>query len=152
MDEKPTKEMNELLAQTSPDELDAYFRQNEKYMAGGERAFYHYMKDLLRRNRILLKDLYSFAGVSESYGGKILTMEKPTKNRDLIIRFCVVGRFIWDETNRALKLYGFSEFYAKKPRDACLIVALNHRIRDLGEIDDLLIRRGFDKLSPDEPV
>ena len=42
---------------------------------------------------------------STSYGSKIVTMEKHTKDRDLIIRLCLAGHFNWDETNRALKLY-----------------------------------------------
>lgn len=83
---------------------------------------------LLHEKNIKLKDVYSFAGVTESYGSKIVTMEKHTKDRDLIIRLCLAGHFNWDETNRALKLYGLSELYAKDPRDACIIVAVNNRM------------------------
>jgi hypothetical protein len=77
-------------------------------------------------------------------------MEKHTKDRDLIIRLCLAGHFNWDETNRALKLYGLSELYAKDPRDACIIVAVNNRIFDLYEIDEVLIRQGFKKLTTEE--
>ena len=74
-------------------------------------------------------------------------MERHTTNRDLIIRFCLAGRFSLMETNRALKLYGMSELYAKDPRDACIIVALNNRMFDLGEIDSLLTKNKLEKLS-----
>ena len=54
------------------------------------------------------------------------------------------------ETNRALKLYGLSELYAKDKRDACIIVAINNRIFDLSEIDDILVKQGFVKITADE--
>ena len=77
-------------------------------------------------------------------------MEKHTKNRDLIIRFCLAGHFLLDEVNRALKLYGMSPLYAKDKRDACLIVAINNRIYELFEIDDLLLKHGLIRLSKEE--
>ena len=76
-------------------------------------------------------------------------MEKHTKDRDLIIRLCLAGHFNWDETNRALKLYGMSELYAKDPRDACIIVAINNRIFDQYEVDDLLEKQGMKKITTD---
>ncbi len=133
-----------------PDQLDSYFKDNSKYLADDKKAFYYYMKDVLDEKNIKLKDVYSFAGVTESYGSKIVTMEKHTKDRDLIIRLCLAGHFNWDETNRALKLYGLSELYAKDPRDACIIVAVNNRIFDMYEIDEMLISQGLRKLTTEE--
>lgn len=150
MQNKPTDELNEILKSTHPEQLDAYLKDNKRYMADEKKAFYYYMKDVLDEKGIKLKDLYSFAGVTESYGSKILTMEKHTKDRDLIIRFCIAGHFTWEETSRALKLYGMSELYAKDPRDACIIVALNNRIFDFSEIDDMLTQRGLKKITADE--
>ncbi len=147
MREKLTDELNNILQNTHPDQLDSYLKENRHYMADEKKGFYYYMKDVLSDKRIKLKDVYSFAGVDESYGSKILTMEKHTTNRDLIITFCVAGHFTLQETNRALKLYGMSELYAKEPRDACLIVAINNRIYRLFDIDDLLTENGFKILS-----
>ncbi len=147
MQRKQTDELNDLLEDLKPDQLDTYFKNNEKYMADGKKSFYYYMKDVFDEKNIKLKDVYSFAGVSESYGSKILTMEKHTRDRDLIIRFCIAGHFNWDETNRALKLYGLNELYAKDPRDAVLIVALNNRIYNLFDIDEMLLEYGLKKLT-----
>ncbi len=130
-----------------PDQLDSYLKDNSKYMADDKKAFYYYFKDVLDEKNIKLKDVYSFAGVTESYGSKIITMEKHSKNRDLIIRLCLAGHFNLVETNRALKLYGMSELYAKEPRDACMIVAINNRIFDMYEIDEMLLAQGLQKLS-----
>ena len=147
MQKIPTGELNKMLENTTPNKLDEYFRKNNKYMAEDGKAYYYYMKDVLNEKNIRLKDVYISAGVSESYGSKIISMEKHTKNRDLIIRFCIAGHFNWDETNRALKLYGLNELYAKDVRDACIIVAINNRIFDISQIDDILDEHGLKPLS-----
>lgn len=150
MQEKVTDELDKILESVRPEQINIYYKNNRQYMAEGKKAFYYYMKDVLESKNILLKDVYSFAGVTESYGSKILTMEKHTKNRDLIIRFCMAGHFLLDETNRALKLYGMSPLYAKDKRDACLIVAINNRNYDLFGIDNLLEEHGLLQLSAEE--
>ncbi len=149
MQNKPTDELNMLLENMKPDQLDAYFKENRNYMAD-EKAFYYYMRAVLDEKNIKLKDVYSFAGVTESYGSKILRMEKHTKNRDMIIRLCIAGHFNADEINRALKFYDMRSLYAKEPRDACIIVAVNNRIFDFAEIDEMLEKQGLKKLSTDE--
>ena len=150
MKKKPTHELDNLLEDLTPGRLDQFFRENRDYMADGKKAFYYYMKDVLYEKNIKLKDVYSFAGVSESYGDKIMRMESHTRNRDLIIRFCIAGRFTWNETNTALKLYGMNELYAKDPRDVCIIIAIKNRIYSLAEIDEILTARGLRRITPEE--
>lgn len=148
--QKPTDELNDILENTKPGELGAFLKENEKYLADEKKAFYYYFKDVLDEKSIKLSEVYLAADVSESYGSKIIRMEKHTKNRDMIIRLCLAGHFSWNETDRALKLYGMSNLYAKDPRDACLIVAINNRIFDPEKIDKLLVEEGLKKLSKDE--
>ena len=150
MQKKPTDELNSLLENMKPDELKGYFKDNSRYMADPKRGFYYYFTDVLDEKRIRLKDVYTAAGYSESYGGQLVRMEKHAKNRDQIIRLCLAGHFSLLETNRALKLYGMSELYAKEPRDACLIVAINNRMFDPYMVDDLLTENGFDKITKDK--
>jgi len=150
MQKKPTDELNAMLKEARPKDIDGYLKDNRDYLALGEKAFYYYMKDTIEEKNMRLKEVYSFAGLSDSYGGQLLRMEKPTKNRDHILRLCIAGHFSWDETNRALKLYKMSELYAKDSRDACIIVAINNRIFDLGQIDEMLEKQGLPKLSTDE--
>lgn len=150
MQEKPTNELDEMLGGMKPEELSGFYKDNNKYLADEKKAFYYYFKDVIETKNIFLKDIYSFAGISESWGGKIITMERHTINRDLIIRLCIAGHFSLEEMNRALKLYGMTSLYAKDKRDACLIVAVNNRIYDLSDIDELLQKQGFEKLSVDE--
>lgn len=144
---KKTNELDTILSQMKADELDEYYKDNSKELLDSKKAFYYYMKDVIELKNIFLKDIYSYAGVTESWGSKIITMEKHTKNRDLIIRLCIAGHFTLDEINRALKLYGMSPLYSRNKRDVCLIVAINNRKYNLLEIDDILEGQGFLKLS-----
>lgn len=147
MQVKSTDELDKILGNIKPKDLDEYYTGNSKYLADEKKEFYYYFKDVIEAKNIFLKDVYSFAGVSESWGSKIVTMERHTRNRDLIIRLCLAGRFNLDEINRALKLYGMTPLYSKNRRDAVIIVAINNRIYNLAEIDDLMINKGFDILS-----
>lgn len=147
MQEKRTDEVDKILEQMKPGQLRDFYRESGNYMSDEKKAFYYFVKDVVEEKNILLKDIYSFAGVSESYGEKIIRMEKHTTNRDLIIRLCIAGHFTLIEINRALKLYGMKPLYSKDKRDASLIVAINNRIYDIGDIDDILIKQGFLKLS-----
>lgn len=150
MQEKPTNELDEMLKQTEPDGLSDYFKDNRDYLADEKKEFYYFMKNTMVSKRKLLKDVYSFAGLSEKYGSQILSMEKHTKNRDVIIRLCIAGHFSLDETNRALKLYGMNPLYSKDKRDTCIIVAIHKRIFDLFSIDEILLENGYEKLSTEE--
>ena len=149
MQNKPTDELDSLLENMKPEDIDTYLKENDKYMADDKKAFYYYFKNVLDGKNIKLKDVYSFAGLSESYGSKLITMEKNTKSRDVIIRLCIAGHFNLKEINRTLKLYGMSELYAKDSRDAVIIVAINNRIYNMSDIDEMLVQRGLQKLTKD---
>lgn len=151
MKEKPTNELEEMLGNMKPNNLSEYYKENSIYMADEKKAFYYYFKDIIDTKNMFLKDVYSFAGVTESWGSKIVRMEKHTKDRDHILRLCIAGHFSLEEINRALKLYGMNPLYAKDKRDACFIVAINNRIYDLCEIDEILNAQGFAKLSVVKP-
>ena len=150
MQEKLTGELNDILENMKPDQLNRYLKENRKYMADREKAFYYYFTDVLAEKNIKLKDVYITVGVTEAMGSKIVRMEKHTKDRDMILRLCLAGRFSWDEMNRALRLYGFNELYAKDPRDACIIVAVNNQMYDLGDLDDILIAHNLKKITKEE--
>ena len=150
MQEKKTADLDALLETMRPDQAAEFFEENREDMADEGKAFYYYMKNAFDAKSLKLKDIYSFAGISESWGEKILRMEKHTKNRDLIIRFCIAGHFSLRETNRALKLYGMTPLYSRNKRDVCIILAINNRIFDLSQVDDLLTGQGFVQLSIDD--
>lgn len=143
MIQKSTDELNDLLEKVKPNQIDRYLKENKKYLKDDKKAFYYYVKEVLDAKRIKLKDVYLKAGVSETFGSKILRMEKHTSDRDLILRMCLAGRFNWEETNRALKLYGMCELYSRDSRDACVIVAINNRMYDIIDVDALMKSKGL---------
>lgn len=150
MQEKKTAELDALLETMRPDQAAEFFEENREDMADEGKAFYYYMRNVLDTKSLKMKDIYSFAGVSESWGEKILRMERHTKDRDLILRFCIAGHFSLEETNRALKLYGMTPLYSRNKRDVCIILAINNRRYDLAQIDDLLQEQGCERLSVEE--
>ena len=147
MGDKSTYELNKILENAKPKDIRSYLADNKEDMKNSEKEFYYFFKDTLDKKRISLKELYISAGVSESYGGKIVRMERHTKNRDLIIRLCLAGHFNLIETNRALELYKMSPLYPRFTRDACIIIAINNRKYDISEVDDILAEQREKPLS-----
>lgn len=150
MEEFPTAVLFKKLDGIKMEDIPHYLEENRAELKDDSKAFYYHMKNTVEKKGLFLKDVYLSAGVTESYGGKIITMEKHTKNRDLIIRLCLAGRFDLTETNRALKLYGMSELYPKISRDACIIVAINNHIFDMLRVDECLRSEGLRTLTRGE--
>lgn len=147
MGDKSTDELNKILEEVKPNNISQYIKDNKDEINDATRAFYYYFKDTLDTKGIMLKDVYSFAGVSESWGGQVIRMERPSRNRDTIIKLCLAGHFNLTEMNRALKLYGMKELYARNTRDICIIVAINNRVFQLDKVDDILKEHGQEILS-----
>ena len=95
MQEKSTYEVEEILKSMRPEQLQQFYKENTHNMVDANKAFYYYMKDIVEAKNIRFKDMYILAGVSESYGEKIIRMEKHTKSRDLLIRLCIAGHFLY---------------------------------------------------------
>lgn len=150
MEEFPTAVLFKKLDGIKMEDIPHYLEENRAELKDDSKAFYYHMKNTVEKKGLFLKDVYLSAGVTESYGGKIITMEKHTKNRDLIIRLCLAGHFDLTETNRALKLYGMSELYPKISRDACIIVAINNHIFDMLRVDECLRSEGLRTLTRGE--
>lgn len=144
--EKTTGTLTSVLQSTALCELDNFFADNAHSFANTARPFSEYMHDCLRTKEISLQEVFRAADISEGYGYKILSEEKHTRQRDLIIRLCLAGRFSLAETQTALKLYGFSPLYARIRRDSVLILAINLRIHDSARVNLLLCEHGFEPL------
>lgn len=150
MKSKPTSELNKQLKLMKQRDLENYYEENKESMLDEDRPFYNFMKEMFRKKKIHLCDAYGLAGMSEGYGGALLRMEKHTSNRDAIIRLCIAGHFTIEETNRALKLYGMNELYARNKRDVCIMVEINMGEYNLLDIDQILEKHGFKGLYADD--
>ena len=141
-----TEFLENVLKQSNAKGLDQFYKQNWDKMLDVERPFTAYMREILKKNKVSQRDMFMTAGITDSYGYKVISMEKPTKNRDLIIRLCLAAHMELVEVNRALKLYGMTPLYAKISRDAALIVAFNTHMYNMADVDDMLMKYGFEPL------
>ena len=137
MSEKNTKELAEVLGRTHLSEFDKYCNENKQSMNLDKDSFYVYIKDILCQKKIKQQTVFLKADIPERYGYKLLSGEKRTRQRDVILRICYAAEFSLKETQRALKKYRLPELYAKVPRDALLMIAFNEGLGIL-EVNDLL--------------
>lgn len=150
--EKTTNTLTDILKETGLEKIEDYFDTYADSLAANERPFSAYMRDMFKKKGLLQQDIFLAADISEGYGYKLISEEKKTKQRDVILRLCIAAKFTLEETQRALKLYGMSPLYPKVKRDAVLIVAINHSIYEISDIDDSLVSYGFEPLYSCRPA
>ncbi len=139
MKQKTTDALDHVLEQLEPEEIDQYFETYADDLFAEDHAFSAYMRTLIRQKNLTQREVFERAELSDRYGYRLLTQEKNTKQRDYILRLCFAARLSLKETQRALKLYGMSELYAKIPRDAVLMIALNREICEIDKVNELLL-------------
>lgn len=105
-------------------------------------SFGDFFRDVLLTKNITQQTVFLNADIGEKYGYKLISGEKHTKQRDVIIRLCFAGEFTFDETQRALRLYGMSPLYARIKRDALLINAFNRHIGNIIDLNQFLKEQG----------
>lgn len=146
MNEKSTLELEEVLGSTHPKEFKAYCRENKESVNYDEKVFVEYFKGLFKEKGLTQQKVFLMADIPERYGYKILSGEKKTRQRDVILRICYAAEFTLKETQRALRKYGLPELYAKIPRDALLMIAFNERPGDITNVNVLLSDNGLQPL------
>lgn len=146
MSEKNTDELVEILKNTHIKDFNKYCNENSKSLNDPANSFYVYIKDLLNERKITQQKIFIDADIPERYGYKLLSGEKRTKQRDVILRICYAARLNLSETQKALKKYPMPELYAKVPRDAALMIIFNERPGNIIEVNSFLKENGFDPL------
>ena len=145
MDEKSTGHLEEILNQVDEDGLDRYFQD---YLNGnGYTKFSAFVTDVLKEKGLKRITVIRRADIPERLGYKLLSGERRTDERDWILRLCIASEMSLKQVQRALKLYGFSELYAKSRRDAVITVAVNQRRTWAWEVDELLEKYGQEPLG-----
>ena len=146
MNEKSTSELEQILGSTHPKDFETYCASNKDSVTDDENAFIEYFKSLFKEKGITQQTVFLKADIPERYGYKLLSGEKHTRQRDVILRICYAAGFTLKETQRALKKYGMPELYAKVPRDALLMIAFNDRPGSILEVNELLQKNGLPPL------
>lgn len=137
---KTTKELEGILLNAHSANVEQIFTENNYSFVN--KTFSDYFKDLLSQNKISQQKVFIDADISEKYGYKLISGEKHTNQRDILLRLCYAGKLNVEETNRSLILYGMSPLYARNKRDALLIVAFNDRVGDILDLNEYLIKNG----------
>ena len=146
MSEKNTNELKEILGKTHLSEFEKYCKDNKESINDKEEAFSIYIKDLLANKGMMQPTVFLNADIPERYGYKLLSGEKHTKQRDVILRICYASELTLGETQRALKKYEMPELYAKIPRDAFMMIMFNDRPGSILDVNVLLKRNGMEPL------
>ena len=143
---KTTDELEKVLGSIHPEDTEAFLQYHETDMFVDEKSFSAYMKQLISEKGLLQQDIFLDADIPERYGYKLLSGEKRTKRRDVILRICYAAHMSLEETQRALKIYGMPALYARIPRDAILIVAFNERPGDILKVNAILRKNDMEIL------
>ena len=141
-----TNKLEEKLIKVHVDSISEFLKENKDEMVNNEYAFAEYMRQTIKTKGVSQQDIFLYADIPERYGYKLISQEKHTRQRDIILRICYSADFTLDETQKALKLYGFPELYADFPRDALLMVVFRDRPGDIINVNALLRNNGLQPL------
>lgn len=144
MGEKNTDELEKVLQSTHIKNFDAYRTENIKCPA--EEDFTLYMKNSFSEKNLTQQIVFLRADIPERYGYKLLSGEKRTRQRDIILRICYAAEMSLAQTQRALRKYEMPKLYAKLPRDALLMIIFNERPGDIIEVNEILKEHGMEAL------
>ena len=86
MKEKNTKELNEVLGKTHLSDFEKYCAENKESVSDNSEAFSIYVKNLLQEKKLTQQYVFLQADIPERYGYKLLSGEKRTRQRDVILR------------------------------------------------------------------
>ena len=141
---KTTQETDNYLKGLRPDEFG-------KYLTGDYSADYRDLADYLNRyiaaRGLAVPAIVEHSLLSRNYAYQILNGTRKNPSRERLIPLCLAMRMSLEDTNRALKLSKAGELYSRIPRDAAIIVCINNGIFDVMQVNDYLVRNGFEALE-----
>ena len=146
MKQKNTKELDDILGKTHISDFDKSCVEQKGSMDPEQNAFSEYIKDLLKEKKITQQMVFLKADIPEKYGYKLLSGEKHTRQRDIILRICYAAELTLEQTQRALRKYEMPQLYAKIPRDALLMLIFKDRPGGIIEVNELLSKNGMEML------
>ena len=146
MGEKNTRELENVLGKTHLSDFDGYCKENKESINIEEGAFSVYIKQLLAEKGMTQQIVFLKADIPERYGYKLLSGEKHTRQRDVILRICYAAEMTLSETQRALRKYEMPQLYAKIPRDAYLMILFQERPGSILDVNALLKKHGMEPL------
>ena len=142
---KSSGDLEEILKNTHTRNAAGFLQEEESNLLP-EKAFAAYMRKLIRAKQLRQQDVFLLADIPERYGYKLLSEEKRTRQRDVILRICYAAGFSLEETQKALRIYGMPELYARQRRDALLMIVFNEHRGSIIEVNAFLKENGMEPL------
>ena len=138
MYKKSTEELESILENTHPENISDYVESNQEELLTDDRSFMKYMNERFKEKNILKQDVFLKADISLRYGYKLLSEEKRTQQRDVILRICYAADFTLKETQRALEIYKMDKLYARNQRDALIMTFFNEHSGSIIDLNEAL--------------
>lgn len=143
---KDTSELEKILNETRLDEAEGFIEDNTDSMYGSKKDFSKYVRGIFSKKGLRQQDIFLWADIPERYGYKLISGEKKTRQRDVILRICYAAEFSLEETQKALRIYGLPQLYARIPRDAVLMIVFNTRPGSIIEVNQFLKNHNMEPL------
>lgn len=137
MIEKSTDELSRILESTHISRVSDYINNNKDSLID-KKYFSSYMKSIMKENGVLQQEVFLNADIPERYGYKLISEEKHTKQRDIILRICYAAKFSLAQTQEALKIYGMPCLYPRVARDAIIMICFNERPGSILDVNTFL--------------
>lgn len=147
MFDKKTEELERELQGTHPSAISSYLDANYSELTHDKNAFSGFMKEKLKEKKMQKQEVFLLADIPLRYGYKLLSEEKVTRQRDVILRICYAAGLTLQETQQALKLYRMNPLYARDARDALLMICFNTRPGSIHEVNGLLEKNDMQALK-----
>ena len=142
-----TNGLQKILLKTKPDDIPAYYEAHKNDLIRGDRPFMDYMNARIKEKGLSKQQVFLAADLPEKYGYKLLDEEKHTQKRDIYLRLFYGARLTLQEAQRALRLAGQEQLYARIRRDCALIIGFNNSL-SVDKVNEILQQYELETLSP----
>lgn len=141
-------ELTEIFDRTRVCDLAKVIEENQGSMCNSASLnFSDFVKSIIKENRLTQQEVFLRASIPERYGYKLLSGEKRTRQRDVILRICYAAQFTIEQLVLALELYGMPALFVRFPRDAAICVYFREHPGTLEDMDEKLIELGMEPLK-----
>lgn len=149
------EECVDLLRRTPPTMLYRYIKDYTEEPRDEGKPFQRFMCQYKKNwndfaakgEKIYWNDVFERAGISNTYGYKLVSGHKQTLKRDTILRLCLASRMDYYDVLEALRCAGFPTLQAKNARDAVIISAFCRGMTDPTEVSRMLAANGQKELE-----
>lgn len=128
-------------------DMQKYFDKYRDELVENGNPFPNYMRASFRKKGLYEKAIFDQADISQGYGYKLISGEKKTGQRDVILRLCFAMKMSLEEFQDALCYSGFAGLCPNIRRDAVLIVAICNREYDILLVNEELRKYGLEEIK-----